>query len=171
MTPSVTQEQVPATAVRPNRAFGRLVFRWSCIAVLTGITFHRSLVILFDSTFGNTLNGYIWAVLAAALLASIGIAHRERRELPIHDRQTDIIVGLMVLVVALLLDGVLLGRYTLYFSLLRLDLVAMGSWSSAAPSCCSVCARCSALPRYGRCSCCCSRCPTTSWSFSSATAG
>ena len=104
----------------------RLVLRWSYIAALTGIAFHRSLAILVDATLGNALNGYIWMVLAAALLATIGIAHREHRELPIHDRQTDIIAGLMVLGVALLLHGVLLRRYTLYFSLLRLDLVAMG---------------------------------------------
>jgi len=102
-----------------------LTLRWAYIAALTGIAFHRSLAILIEATLGNALNGYIWMVLAAGLLATIGIAHREHRELPIHDRQTDIIAGLMVLGIALLLHGVLLRRYTIYFSLLRLDLVAM----------------------------------------------
>ena len=44
---------------------------------------------------------------------------------PIHDRQTDMIVGTMGLVLALLIHGVLLQRYAMYFHLLRLDLVAM----------------------------------------------
>ena len=42
-----------------------------------------------------------------------------------YTRRTDVIVGVMGLVLALLLHGVLLGRYALYFQLLRLDLLAM----------------------------------------------
>ncbi|MCX8554564.1 hypothetical protein ACJEIK_22805 [Mycobacterium sp. SMC-16] len=127
-TPSLIDPPGPTPAVPPwfRSTTGRLVLRWSYIALLTVVAFHRSLLILVEATVGNTLNGYIWMVLVAGLLATVGIARRERRELPIHDRETDIIVGAMVLGVALLLHGVLLGRYTLYFSLLRLDLVAMG---------------------------------------------
>ena len=126
--PSVidSPEPAPAALVWFRTTSGRLFLRWSYIALLTVVAFHRSLAILVQATVGDTLNGYIWMVLVAGLLATIGIASRERRELPIHDRETDIIVGAMVLGVALLLHGVLLARYTVYFSLLRLDLVAMG---------------------------------------------
>jgi len=64
-------------------------------------------------------------VVVVGILVALGISRWHRTELPIHDRQTDVIVGTMGLVLALLINGVLLGRYALYFHLLRLDLVAM----------------------------------------------
>lgn len=110
---------------RAKGVIGPLVLRWLLIAVLTVFAFHRSLTDLVNATRGGTLSGYAWTVLAASVLAAVAITRRERRELPIHDRQTDIIIGTMVLVLSLLLHGVLLRRYTIYFSLMRLDLVAM----------------------------------------------
>ena len=104
---------------------GRLVLRWAFIGAMTGLAFHRSLAELMRATRGESLNGYIWMLFAACVLAAVGIARRERHELPIHDRQTDIIAGGMVLGMALLMHGVLLPRYSLYYPLLRLDLVAM----------------------------------------------
>ena len=81
--------------------------------------------VLVETTRSGGLGGYAWTVPVAAILAGIGVARRKRTELPIHDRQTDVIVGIMGLVLALLLHGVLLQRYALYFHLLRLDLVAL----------------------------------------------
>ncbi|MGE2718283.1 hypothetical protein [Mycolicibacterium celeriflavum] len=78
-----------------------------------------------ETTRGSGLNGYIWIIPTAGILAAQGIARQPRNELPIHDRQTDIILGTMGLVFALLLHGVLLERYALYFHLLRLDFLAM----------------------------------------------
>ncbi len=68
----------------------------------------------------------------AGALAALGVARRTRTELPIHDRQTDVIVGAMGLVLALLLHAVLLQRYALHFYLLRLDLVAMWTFAVSA---------------------------------------
>ena len=103
----------------------RLILRWAFIAAVTVLAFHQSLLNLIDVTRSGGLNGYVWMVPVAGVLAAIGVARRKRTELPIHDRQTDVIVGVMGLVLALLLHGVLLGRYALYFQLLRLDLLAM----------------------------------------------
>ena len=103
----------------------RLILRWAFIAAVTVLAFHRSLLNLIDVTRSGGLNGYVWMVPVAGVLAAIGVARRKRTELPIHDRQTDVIVGVMGLVLALLLHGVLLGRYALYFQPLRLDLLAM----------------------------------------------
>jgi hypothetical protein len=103
----------------------RVGLRWAFISILAVIAFWPSLVSLAMTTRGGGLNGYIWMVPAAAILAAQGVARRPRTELPIHDRQTDIIVGIMGLVFALLLHGVLLQRYALYFHLLRLDFLAM----------------------------------------------
>ena len=66
---------------------------------------------------------------------SIGVARRKRTELPIHDRQTDIIVGGMGFGLAILIQAELLERYTLYFHLLRLDVIA--AWLFVL-SCCIV---------------------------------
>lgn len=103
----------------------RLVLRWAYIAVLTVFAFHRSLEALLESSRAGSLNGYIWVVPVAGIMAAIGIARRERTELPIHDRQTDVIVGIIGMGVALMVHGVLLARYANYFHLLRLDLLAM----------------------------------------------
>ncbi|MFI5510610.1 hypothetical protein ACIA48_24370 [Mycobacterium sp. NPDC051804] len=103
----------------------RLVLRWILITALTVFAFHRSLANLVAATRGDTLIGFVWTVFAAGLLAAIAVTLQPRTDRPIHDRQTDIIVGVMGLVLSLLLHAVLLDRYAMYFDLLRLDLVAM----------------------------------------------
>jgi hypothetical protein len=107
----------------------RLSIRWAYIALLIGVAFRHSFVSLAETTRGGGLGGYVWAVFAAAILVAVGVARRHRTELPIHDRQTDVIVGTMGMIFALLLHAILLQRYALYFHLLRLDLVAM--WAFA----------------------------------------
>ncbi len=103
----------------------RLILRWVYVAVLTVIAFHASLLSVFELALRGALGGYVVLVPVAAVLAAIGVARRNRTELPIHDRQTDVIVGSMGLVLALLLHAVLLQRYAQYFNLMRLDLVAL----------------------------------------------
>lgn len=103
----------------------RLILRWAFIAVVTIIGFHRSLASIIDTTRQGGMNGYVWMVPVACVLAAIGVARRNRTELPIHDRQTDVIVGIMGMVFAGLLHAVLLPRYSLFFHLLRLDLFAL----------------------------------------------
>ncbi|WP_370332517.1 hypothetical protein [Mycolicibacterium hippocampi] len=103
----------------------RLIIRWTLIAALTLFAFHRSFVSLAEVVRNGSIGGFVWTVPAAAVLVAVAIARRRRTELPIHDRQTDIIVGIMGLVLALLIQGVLLPRYALYFDLLRLDLIAI----------------------------------------------
>ncbi|WP_264068375.1 hypothetical protein [Mycolicibacterium komossense] len=105
--------------------FIRVALRWLLILGSTTVAFWPSLVSLAYTTRHGGVGGYVWVVPIAAMLVAIGVARRNRDELPIHDRQTDIIVGIMGLVLALLVKGVLLARFDLYFHLLRLDLVAM----------------------------------------------
>lgn len=103
----------------------RVTFRWVFIAALTGVAFHDSIFTLVAVTRGGSIGGYAWVVPLASVLVALGVARRHRTELPIHDRQTDIIVGSMGLILALLIYGVLLMRYEIYFYLLRLDLLTM----------------------------------------------
>lgn len=125
--PTQAEAEPPAPAAAPDRSytFARIVFRWSFIGVLTVVAFWDSFASLVETTRGSGLNGYIWIIPTATILAAQGVARRPRTELPIHDRQTDIIIGTMGLVFALLLHGVLLQRYGLYFHLLRLDFLAL----------------------------------------------
>lgn len=110
-----------------------LVLRWVFLVTVTVFAFRQTLLALAASTRAGSLNGYIWLMPAAAVVAAVGVARRERTELPIHDRQTDIIFGILGLSGALLLQAVLLQRYSLYFHLLRIDLVAL--WFFLAASC------------------------------------
>src|SRR5690349_18746784 len=103
----------------------RLILRWALISALTGIAFHESLYSIGLTAHVGGLGGFAWTVPTVAVLVAVGVARRHRTELPIHDRQVDIIVGTMGLVLALLMNNVLLHRYSLYFHLLRLDLLAM----------------------------------------------
>ena len=112
----------------------RAAGRWTIILAAMLFAFRASLFSLVETSRAESLGSYVWTVPAAAILVVIGIARRHRTELPIHDRQTDIIVGVMGFVLAVLLEGVLMPRYALYFNLLRLDLVAM--WLFV--SCCCV---------------------------------
>jgi hypothetical protein len=103
----------------------RLLLRWALITALVLVAFRKSLRNLVETTVAGGLVGYVWLLPIAGVLAALGVNLRRRPELPIHDRQTDIIVGTMGLGLALMMQGVLLPRYAEYFHLLRLDLLAM----------------------------------------------
>lgn len=127
MTATVPAGEVELPAVRPHHpvTLSRLLLRWAYIAALTLFAFHETLRSLYQSTVAGSLNGYVWMMPVAAVVAAFGVARRHRTELPIHDRQSDVIVGTIGLIVALMLQWVLLPRYGQTFHLLRIDLVAM----------------------------------------------
>ncbi|MEJ6537949.1 MAG: hypothetical protein QNL98_12050, partial [Mycobacterium sp.] len=106
----------------------RTALRCSFIAAATLLAFHESLQSLVATTRAGGLIGYYWLMLLAVAFAAVAVARRQPVELPIYDRQTDIIVGGLVFVLAILVQGVLLERYSLYFLLLRIDLFAMGTF-------------------------------------------
>ena len=137
---TTTADAQPARKPVLDRYYGvhplyRLGFRWLLIIVLTAVAFGDSFVSLANTTREGGVGGYVWTVPVVATLVAIGVARRNRTELPIHDRQTDIIVGGMGLGMAVLIMAALLERYALYFHLLRLDLLA--AWLFVA-SCCVV---------------------------------
>ncbi|PXW30065.1 UNVERIFIED_CONTAM: hypothetical protein DES50_109173 [Williamsia faeni] len=103
----------------------RVAFRWTVIGILTLIAFWPSIVDLMEETSSGGLVGYVLGIPFLTLVAAQGVARRRDDELPIHDRQTDLIVGFMGMVLALLVKGVLLDRYAEQYDLLRLDMLAM----------------------------------------------
>lgn len=124
VTPVDTVEAPPPKA-RGASTVSVLALRWVLLSVVTLIAFHRSVLSMIDSTVEGSLNGFVWLIPFAAAIAAVGVARRDRVELPIHDRQTDVIVGIIGLGFALMLQTVLLQRYSQYFELLRIDLIAM----------------------------------------------
>jgi hypothetical protein len=103
----------------------RVAFRWTLIGVATLIAFWPSFRSLAEEIGSGGLIGYVPAIPLLTLLAAQGVARRRGDELPIHDRQIDLIVGFMGMVLALLVKGVLLGRYADQYHLLRLDMLAL----------------------------------------------
>ncbi|MDT5009989.1 MAG: hypothetical protein QOH57_1606, partial [Mycobacterium sp.] len=69
----------------------RVSNRWLLIAFCTGVAFHESFVSIAYTTERQGIGGYVWTVFTASALVAVGVARRKRNELPIHDRQTDII--------------------------------------------------------------------------------
>ncbi len=68
--------------------------------------------------------GYLYLLPVLAGFAAAGIALRRGAELPIHDRQTDIIVGLIGLGLAAAVLGLLTPRYRYQYELLHLDVLS-----------------------------------------------
>ncbi|WP_157226434.1 hypothetical protein [Gordonia soli] len=68
---------------------------------------------------------YLPLVFVLAGVAALGIALRVGRELPIHDRQADAIVGGLLLIIAVVTQGLLNPRYSNVYLLLHLDLLSL----------------------------------------------
>lgn len=127
---TLTTEPAPAAGPEPGdeahiRTIGLLTVRWVFFGLITVFAFHKTLSSVVGSTLAGSLNGFVWLIPFATVAAAIGVARRDRTELPIHDRQTDIIVGGLCLAFAVMLQAVLLERYAIYFYLLRIDLAAL----------------------------------------------
>lgn len=121
MSAPTVRRQRPAKMESVFRGAARLVLILACAL----LAFWPSLVSVYSETVAGTLIGYVFALPPLAAIAANGIARRPHRELPIHDRQTDVIVGCLVLGLALLIKAVLVQRYFRQFELLRLDLLAL----------------------------------------------
>ncbi|WP_349269759.1 hypothetical protein MPNTM1_00188 [Mycolicibacterium parafortuitum] len=127
MTPPVEAppaESPPMPGTTGNPTLSRLL-RWALITAITVLAFVDSLHASLANTRVNGINGYTWIIPASAVLAAGGLARRKPYAARIDDRQTDVIVAVMVLTFAVLVYGVLTPRYAAFFWMLRLDLVAM----------------------------------------------
>ncbi|GAA2568356.1 MFS transporter [Mycolicibacterium diernhoferi] len=134
-TPAPSKPAAALTRYYEVHPLYRLGLRWLLIGALTALAFHDTFISLAVTTREGGIGGYVWTVPLVAGLVAISVSRRKRTELPIHDRQTDIIVGSIGLGMALLIQAALLERYALYFHLLRLDVIA--AWLFVA-SCCVV---------------------------------
>ena len=91
----------------------------------TALAYHYSLL---------TIAARPWAAIACAGLAIALLPYRRRKEPDIHDRYTDYIVGVPLLVVALLLITVVPEHLTVTYWLWRIDLLSLPLFVAGATS-------------------------------------
>ncbi|QLY33665.1 hypothetical protein [Nocardia huaxiensis] len=101
------------------------ILRAVLVVVCTVAAFWNLLHELIEDVQQGSGIGYIFLMPVLGGFAAIGIALRRRNELPIHDRQADIIVGLLLLSSSVAILGLLVQRYRYEYEVFHLDLVAV----------------------------------------------
>lgn len=125
MTTTQSLEPAHHTAPAGPSVLTTLVARFVLIAVLTGVAFWESLTRTTLDTLPGGLFGYLLMMPLVVLAMAIGITRRRHDELPIHDREVDVIVGGIALALSVATYGLLVPRYRDTFYLLRTDLFAL----------------------------------------------
>ena len=102
-----------------------LVVRFTLIIACTLVAFWSSLTRTTVDTLPGGMYEYILTVPLMVFVAGIGITRHRHDELPIHDREVDVIVGGIALALSVATAALLVPRYRDTFYLLRTDLLAM----------------------------------------------
>ncbi|GAB4586944.1 hypothetical protein [Nocardia sp. IFM 10818] len=102
----------------------RIALRLTLIVVATAVAFWDTWFRLIQETREGSSIGYVFVLIALAVLAALGIILRRGQQLPIHDRETDVIVGGLLLGAAAAVQGLLMPRYRYFYDMLHLDLLA-----------------------------------------------
>lgn len=113
--------QIHFSLDKPLRA---LVFRWTIVALLTAVAFGETGLRIVDEIQAGAGSAILLVTPLCAAVAGIGVARRTTGELPIHDRQTDVIVGLVLGVIASMLQWLVIPRYSSLYALVHVDVLA-----------------------------------------------
>ncbi|MGA9871722.1 MAG: hypothetical protein WBQ44_11350 [Rhodococcus sp. (in: high G+C Gram-positive bacteria)] len=109
---------------RPDRPVAVVVFYWTVLFAAVIVAFFPTGQRLVQEARDGAITTYIFVLPFLAAVAAQGIARRRSGELPIHDRQTDIIVGGLALLGSLAIKGLWLPRYVGQYELAHLDVLA-----------------------------------------------
>lgn len=123
MTTTV-REGAPLSEKVLEATFGRNTFRWCVIIVATLVAFGTTWLQLVEEIRRGTTGGYVLLVPPLAAIVAIAVTHRRHGELPIHDRQTDTIVSLLLMAVSLAAKYMLVPRYATTYQVMHLDVLA-----------------------------------------------
>lgn len=102
----------------------QIALRWLLVLVATVVAFWPTLGALVIEMRAQTAITYLPAVVLLVVIAAIGTSWRRGEELPIRDRQTDVIVGIVVLLVSLTFTVMSL-RYATSYLTTHVDLLAL----------------------------------------------
>lgn len=124
-----------STVTTAERAalFAHTSARWTVIVAATVLGYWSTWEQLLTEISRGTGGGYVLLVPPFAVLAAEGVTRRRRGELPIHDRQTDRIVGGAVLLIALAVKWLLLPRYGPNYQMMHLDVLS--AWTFVIGAC------------------------------------
>ena len=121
---TATLEQPTFTERLFTNALLHTTNRWIVIVVATLVGFHSTWLQLIHEIRTGTTGGYVLIVPPLVAVVAIGVTRRRRNELPIHDRQTDIITSVLLLLIALAVKGLLMPRYATSYQAMHLDVLA-----------------------------------------------
>lgn len=125
-----TQTDTPdAEQTSPGKAAARnpawvIAIRWAVLLGCVVLAFFPTWVRLAEEAADGAITTYIFVLPVLAAVAAQGVARRRSGELPIHDRQTDIIVGGLALLAAVAIKALWLPRYVEQYELAHLDVLA-----------------------------------------------
>lgn len=94
------------------------------IVAATLIGFSSTWLQLIAEIRAGTTGGYVLIVPPLVAVVAIGVTSRRRNELPIHDRQTDIITSILLLTIAVAIKALLMPRYPTTYQVMHLDVLA-----------------------------------------------
>ncbi|MFT3716327.1 MAG: hypothetical protein QM774_10385 [Gordonia sp. (in: high G+C Gram-positive bacteria)] len=125
--PDVIDDEVEAPRHPPRVAntSWRIALRWTVLVALTVFAYWGTLRAVAFEMSERTLLVYLPVALVLCLIAALGVTLRHDQEPPIYDRDTDFIVGIVVLVLALLLEGLLNRRYMPAYLVTHVDVLSM----------------------------------------------
>lgn len=110
--------------LRTRRPVSVIFFYWVVLVVCVGIATYPTGERLVQEAADGAITSYIFVLPFLAAVAAQGIARRRAGELPIHDRQTDIIVGGLALLAAVAIKALWVPRYVEQYQLSHLDVLA-----------------------------------------------
>ncbi|AFR47528.1 hypothetical protein KTR9_0883 [Gordonia sp. KTR9] len=123
----VATRRKPAQPVRmfvehPDRA---IALRWLFLLACTALGFWNTIRAVADELMAQTLILYVPVLVVLSLVAVVGVSWRRFDELPIYDRQTDVIVGIVVLILSLAMKYLVNPRYARAYLTTHMDLLAL----------------------------------------------
>ena len=130
---SVDDEAGTGASAAPKRRlpdlshpYASMVVRWAfLVAVIVGAYWQTMVNLWIEMVVARSAMTYLLGGLLLAAIAAISVTVRRTPERPIYDRQTDAIVGMLLLALALCFQALLRPRYQSAYLVLHVDLVSL----------------------------------------------
>ncbi|ATD69614.1 MULTISPECIES: hypothetical protein [Gordonia] len=121
----------PETPLFGDHPWRVIAFRWVLLVTCTVLGFWNTIAAVIDELRAQTLILYVPVpvpvpvLVVLSLIAVVGVSWRDFDEPPIHDRQTDVIVGIVVIVLAVAGKLLVTPRYGRAYLTSHMDLLAL----------------------------------------------